>query len=65
MLQIALIYADTGGGQTGNTWNKPTKISFNVDPAHTLPASNGRNWWLTIGPISFTVTIPEFGVRRC
>ena len=61
VLQIALIYADTGGGQTGNTWNKPTKISFNVDPAHTLPASNGRNWWLTIGPISFTVTIPEFG----
>jgi hypothetical protein len=61
VLQIALIYADTGGGQTGSTWNKPSKISFNVDPAHTLPASNGRNWWLTIGPISFTVTIPEFG----
>ena len=61
VLQIALIYADTGGGQTGSTWNKPTKISFNVDPAHTLPASNGRNWWLTIGPLSFTVTIPEFG----
>ena len=61
VLQIALIYADTGAGQAGSTWNKPTKISFNVDPAHTLPDSNGRNWWLTVGPISFAVTIPEFG----
>ncbi len=61
VLQIALIYADTGGGQTGSRWNKPAKISFNVDPAHTLPDSNGRNWWLTIGPISFSVTVPEFG----
>jgi hypothetical protein len=61
VLQIALIYADTSKGQTGSTWNAPTKISFNIDPAHTLPASNGRNWWLTIGPISFSVTIPEFG----
>jgi hypothetical protein len=61
VLQIQLIYADTGGGQTGSTWNKPTKISFNIDPAHTLPDSNGRNWWLTIAPLSFSVTIPEFG----
>lgn len=65
ILQIALIYADTGGGQTGSgaatKWNKPTKISFNIDPARTLPDSNGRNWWLTIAPISFSVTVPEFG----
>jgi hypothetical protein len=61
VLQIQLIYADTGGGQTGSTWNKPTKISFNIDPAHTLSDSQGRNWWLSIAPLSFTVTIPEFG----
>ncbi len=63
ILQIALIYADTSKGQTGSTWNAPTQISFDVDPAHTLPASNGRNWWLTIAPISFSVTVPEFGSR--
>ena len=61
VLQVALIYADTSAGQTGGVYNKPTDISFNIDPAHTLPASNGRNWWLTIGPASFAVTIPEFG----
>ena len=61
VLQVALIYADTSAGQNGSTWKKPTQISFNIDPAHTLPASNGRNWWLTIGPASFAVTIPEFG----
>lgn len=61
ILNVNLIYADTGGGKTGNTWNKPTKISFNVDPAHTLPDSHGRNWWLTIQPVSFAVTIPDFG----
>ena len=61
VLQVALIYADTSAGQTGSTWKKPTQISFNIDPAHALPASNGRNWWLTIGPASFAVTIPEFG----
>ncbi len=61
ILKIALIYADTSKGQTGTTWNSPTTISFNIDPAHTLPASKGRDWWLTIGPISFAVTVPEFG----
>jgi hypothetical protein len=61
ILQLTLIYADTGQGQTGSTWNAATKIIFNIDPAHTLPDSHGRNWWLTIGPISFAVTIPEFG----
>jgi hypothetical protein len=61
ILGVSLIYADTGQGKTGSTWNKPTTISFNVDPGHTLPASNGRNWWLTIEPISFAVTIPDFG----
>jgi hypothetical protein len=45
----------------GATWNTPTQISFNIDPAHTWPASHGRIWWLTIGPISLSVTIPEFG----
>jgi len=54
VLQVTLIYADTRKGT-------PTTISFNVDPAHTLPDSNGRNWWLTIAPLSFAVTIPEFG----
>ena len=53
VLKVELVYADPSGN--------PTTISFNIDPAHTLPASHGRNWWLTIGPISFTVTIPEFG----
>jgi hypothetical protein len=61
VLQIALIYADTSKGQTGSTWTTPTQISFNIDPAHMLPASNGRDWWLTIAPISFSVTVPEFG----
>jgi hypothetical protein len=62
ILQLALIYADTGKGkdQSGN-WTTPTKIIFNIDPAHTLPDSHGRNWWLTIGPISFAVTVIEFG----
>ena len=56
--------ADTGKGkdQSGN-WTTPTKIIFNIDPAHTLPDSHGRNWWLTIGPISFAVTVPEFGAE--
>lgn len=61
VLAVALIYADTGAGKTAGKWSKPTRISFNVDPAHTLPDSNGRNWWLTIEPISFVVTIPTFG----
>ena len=42
VLQVALIYADTSAGKTGSTYKKPTKISFNIDPAHTLPASNGE-----------------------
>ncbi|MCB8882693.1 hypothetical protein ACELLULO517_20785 [Acidisoma cellulosilytica] len=61
VLQVALIYADTSKGQNGSTWKAPTEISFNIDPAHMLPASQGRNWWLTITPISFAVTVPEFG----
>ena len=61
VLNVMLIYADTSAGQTGNIWNKPTTISFNIDPAHTLPYSHCRNWWLTIEPISMAVTIPDFG----
>ena len=62
ILQLTLIYADTGKGKDGSgNWTTPTKIIFNIDPAHTLPDSHGRNWWLTIGPISFAVTVPEFG----
>ena len=62
VLRIELIYADTGAGKTASGgWNKPATISFNIDPAHTLSDSKGRNWWLTIGPISFAVTILEFG----
>jgi hypothetical protein len=53
ILNVQLIYADPS--------NNPTKISFNIDPAHTLPASDGRDWWLTIAPLSFAVTVPEFG----
>jgi hypothetical protein len=61
ILQVALIYADTSKGQSGSTWNSPTTISFNIDPAHSLPASDGRDWWLTIEPLSFAVTVPDFG----
>ena len=53
ILSVALIYGDAS--QT-----TATQISFNIDPAHTLPASDGRDWWLTIGPISFAVTVPQF-----
>ncbi len=62
VLQLTLIYADTSKGKNGSgNWSAPTKIVFNLDPAHTNPQGNGRNWWLTIEPISFAVTIPEFG----
>ena len=62
ILQIALIYADTSKGKDGSgNWTKPTTIDFAIDPAHTLPQSNERDWWFTIGPISFAVTVPEFG----
>jgi hypothetical protein len=62
VLQLALIYADASKGKnpSGN-WNAPTKVVFNLDPAHTNPQGHGRNWWLTIEPISFAVTVPEFG----
>jgi hypothetical protein len=53
VVQIALQYSDTQG--------QTAQLDFNIDPAQTLPASNGRNWWLTIGPIAFTVTVPQFG----
>jgi len=59
VLKLTLIYSDTSTGRSTSGQN--TTISFNIDPAHTLPASNGRNWWLTIEPISFAVTVPEFG----
>jgi hypothetical protein len=61
ILRVDLVYADTDKGKSGGKWSKPTDISFNIDPGHTSPNSKGRNWWLTIEPISFAVTIPEFG----
>lgn len=61
-LQITLTYANTQAGKNVNgAWNKPTVIKFNIDPTETLLGSNGRRWWLTIEPISFAVTIAEFG----
>jgi hypothetical protein len=62
VLQLILIYANTQKGKDqSSNWTTPTKIDFNIDPAHTLPDSHGRNWWLTIEPLSFAVTIPDFG----
>jgi hypothetical protein len=57
VLRVELFYK---GKDSKTQTVKPTSISFNLDPAHTLPDSNGRNWWLTISPISFAVTVPEF-----
>ncbi len=62
ILKIDLIYADTSKAKNGaGNWNAPTKVIFKLDPAHTQPDSDGRNWWLTIGRISFAVSVPEFG----
>jgi hypothetical protein len=61
ILQVNLIYADTSQGQTGSTWNNPTVIQFAIDPAHSLPQGNGRDWWFSIAKVSFAVVIPEFG----
>ncbi|HKM64350.1 MAG TPA: hypothetical protein VJY39_17855 [Acidisphaera sp.] len=56
ILQINLTYPPTPAPSS-----TPSAIVFNIDPAHTLPDSHGRNWWLTIGPLAFAVIIPEFG----
>jgi hypothetical protein len=61
ILQVNLIYADTSKGQTGSTWNNPTVIEFAIDPAHSLPDGNGRDWWFSIATVSFAVVVPEFG----
>jgi hypothetical protein len=38
----------------------PNNIVFALDPNHTYSDSNGRSWWLTIGPLAFSVTITAF-----
>ena len=60
-MQVELVYRGVDVTTKAPTTVTPTTINFNLDPAHTSPNSNGRNWWLTIGPISFTVTVPAFG----
>ena len=60
MLQVALVYQGKDITTQNPTTIEPTTINFNLDPAHTSPDSHGRNWWLTIGPLSFTVTVPQF-----
>jgi hypothetical protein len=61
ILNVALIYADTSKGKdSSGNWTTPTVIDFALDPAHKIQAS-GPDWWFTIGPASFAVTVPEFG----
>lgn len=60
-LQVELVYQGVDVTTKAPTTVTPATINFNLDPAHTSQNSNGRNWWLTIGPLSFTVTVPAFG----
>jgi hypothetical protein len=62
ILQVNLIYGDTSKGKNkAGDWNNPTVIQFAIDPAHSLPQNNGRDWWFSIATVSFAVVVPEFG----